>query len=87
MDLDRFNGDENQLQEFLRGINTQPATPATPAVTATPVAPSGRTHTVKLGENLYRIALQYNTTIAAIAAANGLTNPNRIRVGQVLNIP
>lgn len=90
VDLDVFNGDENQLREFLRGVSTQPAattTPAKPAVTATPVVPSGRTHTVKPGENLYRIALQYNTTVAAIAAANGITNPNRIRVGQVLNIP
>jgi LysM repeat protein len=45
------------------------------------------THTVQRGENLYRIALRYGTTVNAIVAANGLTNPNRIYVGQRLVIP
>ncbi len=44
-------------------------------------------HTVQVGENLYRIALQYGTTVEAIAQANGITNPNLIYVGQVLIIP
>jgi LysM repeat protein len=45
------------------------------------------THTVQRGENLYRIALRYGTTVNAIVAANGLANPNRIYVGQRLVIP
>ena len=45
------------------------------------------THTVQAGENLNRIARQYNTTVAAIAEANNITNPNLILVGQVLVIP
>jgi LysM repeat protein len=45
------------------------------------------THTVQAGENLYRIAKQYGTTVTAIAQANNITNPNLIRVGQVLAIP
>jgi LysM repeat protein len=45
------------------------------------------THVVQRGENLYRIALRYGTTVNAIVAANGLTNPNRIYVGQRLVIP
>ncbi len=44
-------------------------------------------HTVQAGENLYRIALDYGTTVEAIAQANGITNPNLIFVGQVLTIP
>ena len=44
-------------------------------------------HTVQPGENLYRIALQYGTTVEAIAQANGITNPNLIYVGQQLIIP
>jgi LysM repeat protein len=44
-------------------------------------------HTVQAGENLYHIALQYGTTVEAIAQANGITNPNLIFVGQVLVIP
>lgn len=44
-------------------------------------------HTVQVGENLYRIARQYGTTMTAIAQANNITNPNLILVGQVLVIP
>jgi LysM repeat protein len=44
-------------------------------------------HVVKRGENLYRIALRYGTTVRAIAARNGIRNPSRIYVGQRLVIP
>lgn len=45
-------------------------------------------HTVAKGENLTKIANRYDTTVNAILAANpSITNPNRISVGQVLNIP
>jgi LysM repeat protein len=45
------------------------------------------THVVQVGENLFRIALKYGTTVEAIAAANGIVNPNRIYEGQQLIIP
>jgi LysM repeat protein len=44
------------------------------------------THVVQPGENLYRIALKYGTTPAAIAAANNIVNPNMIYAGQKLII-
>lgn len=44
-------------------------------------------HTVAPGENLYRIALRYGSTVAALSAANGISDPTRIFVGQVLTIP
>jgi LysM repeat protein len=44
-------------------------------------------HIVKPGENLFRIALMYNTSVEAIAAANGIVNPSYIWVGQRLLIP
>ncbi len=50
-------------------------------------AQESTTHVVQRGENLYRIALRYGTTVNAIVAANGLANPNRIYVGQRLVIP
>ena len=46
-----------------------------------------RTHTVKSGDTLYAIAIKYSTTVAAIAAANDITNVNNISVGTVLVIP
>jgi lysozyme len=51
-------------------------------------APSpGRTYTVKPGDTLSRIAAKFGTTVTAIAARNGIANPNLIRVGQVLTVP
>ena len=60
-----------------------------PNATAVP-APSGSgTHVVQEGETLFRIALQYNVTVADIVAANAsLTSENTIiQPGQELIIP
>jgi nucleoid-associated protein YgaU len=46
-----------------------------------------RVHIVRRGENLFRISLRYHTTVTALVAVNGLSNPNLIYVGQVLYIP
>lgn len=45
------------------------------------------TYTVQRGDTLGRIATRFNTTVEAFAQINGITNPNRIFVGQVLIIP
>jgi len=45
------------------------------------------THTVQPGENLFRIALKYHTTVEAISAANSIVNPSLIFAGQKLIIP
>lgn len=56
--------------------------------TPTPTPKIGTTiHVVQRGENLYRIALLYGTTVADIARANGLSNTTMISVGQRLLIP
>jgi GH25 family lysozyme M1 (1,4-beta-N-acetylmuramidase)/LysM repeat protein len=49
--------------------------------------PTTRTYTVKPGDTLYSIAIKFGTTVAAIASANNISNPNQISVGQVLVIP
>jgi LysM repeat protein len=41
---------------------------------------------VRPGENLFRIALRYNTTITSIARRNGISDPRSIRSGQRLSI-
>ncbi|MFN4294312.1 MAG: LysM peptidoglycan-binding domain-containing protein [Thermoflexales bacterium] len=43
-------------------------------------------HVVRPGENLFRIALRYNTTIASIARRNGIADARTIRAGQRLTI-
>ena len=44
-------------------------------------------YTVKKGDTLSQIAAKYGTTYQAIAAYNGIKNPNVIRVGQKIKIP
>ncbi|MBC7251290.1 MAG: LysM peptidoglycan-binding domain-containing protein [Anaerolineae bacterium] len=44
-------------------------------------------HTVQAGETLFLIAERYGTTVEAIVAANGLSDPDLIFVGQQLVIP
>jgi LysM repeat protein len=49
--------------------------------------PAGNYHVVGSGETLYRIALQYATSVDAIAGANGIPYPYIIQSGQQLVIP
>lgn len=51
------------------------------------VAQGVTVYTVKKGDTLYQIAAKYGTTYQAIAAYNGIKNPNVIRVGQKVKIP
>jgi LysM repeat protein len=44
-------------------------------------------YTVQNGDTLGEIARKHGTTISALSNANGISNPNRIRAGQVLTIP
>jgi len=44
-------------------------------------------HVVQRGENLFRIALQYDLFAEQVAIANGITDSNSITVGQRLIIP
>jgi LysM repeat protein len=48
---------------------------------------SGSVHVVQRGENLYRIALYYGTTVYALASANNLSSTSLIYTGQRLTIP
>lgn len=62
---------------------------ATGLILASPHPASAQTitHTVRAGENLFRIALRYGVTVEAIVRANGLADPDRIYPGLVLRIP
>ena len=44
-------------------------------------------YTVKRGDTLSAIARKYGTTYKVLAAYNGISNPNIIRVGQKIKIP
>jgi LysM repeat protein len=69
---------------------SSPTATPTPSPTPTPTptpAPTPLTYTVRSGDTLSRIASQHGTTVAAIVELNGITDPSRLRIGQVLLIP
>ncbi|MGI6208629.1 MAG: DUF5107 domain-containing protein [Anaerolineae bacterium] len=63
------------------------ATPEPPTLTPAPSPEPGLKYTVAKGDTLSEIAAQFDTTVAAIVAANGLADPNRLEIGQELIIP
>lgn len=64
---------------------------ATTSSTPTPVtsasAESPITHTVVAGETVYHIAQEYGVGAQRLMAANGLSDPRDLRVGQTIVIP
>ena len=58
-----------------------------PAATVVGDQTTEATHTVAKGETLASIARRYGTTVSALADTNGISNPNLIRIGQVLTVP
>jgi LysM repeat protein len=61
---------------------------APPAIAdAPPDASDSSIYVLRPGDNLTHLSASYSTTIPAILAANGLSNANRIYVGQALIIP
>ena len=45
------------------------------------------THVVAPGETVYHIATEYGVSVGRLMAANGLSDPRELRVGQLLTIP
>jgi LysM repeat protein len=44
-------------------------------------------HVVRSGDSLISIARRYSVTVKAIQELNGITNPDKIRIGQRIRIP
>lgn len=68
------------------------APPAAPQPTSTEEAPDGPSrstfeYAVQSGDTLGRIADRFDVTIEEIIAANEMEDPNRLEIGQILNIP
>lgn len=67
-----------------------PAATSTPAPGATSAPPSGvDTYTVQPGDTAFGIALEFDTTVEALAAANDMTEDEitDLQIGQVLRLP
>jgi LysM repeat protein len=64
-----------------------PAADEAPVAVSMPTASDPALYVLRPGDNLTRLSARFSTSIPAILAANGLTNANRIYVGQALLIP
>lgn len=61
------------------------AAPASAAPAATAGGSGcGQFYTIRWGDNLYRIAIRFGTSVSALMNLNGITNPNRIIAGQTI---
>lgn len=76
--------DPYTLQSITIGNVSAPAPPPAPA--PSPVS-SATTWTVHSGDTLSRIASAWGVTVASVAVANGIPNPDMIQVGQVIHRP
>ncbi|MBI1276956.1 MAG: LysM peptidoglycan-binding domain-containing protein [Anaerolineaceae bacterium] len=61
--------------------------PPAPAPTNPPPAAEPVTYIVQRGDTLFKIAVRFNVTVAALAQANGIRNTNLVYTGQRLVIP
>ena len=70
-------------------VVTTPAASSSTTVAATPSTGVTYpfTYTVQAGDSISLIAKRFNVPAAKIMAANNITNPDLIKVGQVLIIP
>ena len=66
---------------------TTPTETTTETTDAAETADAPGAYTVQTGDTLGEIAEQFGVTVEALAAANGITNPDTLDVGQVLTIP
>jgi murein DD-endopeptidase MepM/ murein hydrolase activator NlpD len=62
--------------------DSSPPTSSLPIGSQSPVS-----HVVAPGETVYHIATEYGVSVGRLMAANGLSDPRDLRVGQVLTIP
>lgn len=67
--------------------STPAATPKPPVATPKPTPAYRTIYRIKYGDTLSGIAATFHTTVLAIERLNGITDPTRLRVGQVIKIP
>ncbi|HAZ22143.1 MAG TPA: peptidoglycan-binding protein LysM, partial [Firmicutes bacterium] len=67
-------------------IPVAPTTTPTTTPTAPP-CPGGFLYTIQAGDTYFSLAQRFNTTVAAITAANPGVNPNNLQIGQRICIP
>jgi len=63
------------------------STPAASTTASAEPSTSGATYKVKSGDTLSAIAARFGTTVRVLVDLNRISDPSRIRIGQVLKLP
>lgn len=86
--MGRINGVNGyvDLNRFTREILLTQKEPTPIPEPVSPIEPEETTYTVRKGDTLSKIALDYNTTVNSIVTLNNIQNPNLIYIGQKLLI-
>lgn len=83
-----IDGDCTMPGWSLQGLTSgQTAAPAPAPVSTPPATSSSDVWVVQAGDTLSRIASAWGVTVSAVAAANGIPDPNKIYVGQTIHRP
>src|SRR3954464_14610348 len=77
-------GGDDKPKSTTTALPTLPPTTAAPATTSSTVP---QEYVVQAGDSLSKIAKMFGVTVAALVAANGIQDPDKIAEGQRLKIP
>jgi LysM repeat protein len=77
-----LNADQIAVGQRLRIPAAAPGSSATSTTSG-----QAKTYVVQQGDTLFKIALRFGVTVAALQSANDITDPNKVFPGQVLKIP
>lgn len=80
------DANRERLRQDLAFLSNAPVADC-PELPASPLPASARTHTVKAGETLWRIASTYGVEVRDLQRKNGIADPGSLKVGQVLVLP
>jgi LysM repeat protein len=86
-ELQKLNNITNPDQISVGQKLRVPASASGSAAAATATSGQGKTYVVQQGDTLFKIALRFGVTVAALQSVNNISDPNKVYPGQVLKIP
>ena len=84
LDLNRLMG--SKPLEFFTDGKASKKKPSKPKESTSNKSTSAQTYKVQSGDTLSGIAVKFGTTVANLSNLNGISNPNKINVGQLLYV-
>lgn len=84
---DRPSDAELGLVEIVPDVREPQVVRPTKRDTPPPAMHSGRTHTIVSGDNIWRISNKYQVDQNELMSLNNITDPTKLRIGQIIKLP